>query len=81
MEAVGAAEALAELRLERGDVDGAARAANAGLRIDRYHDPLWRLLIRARDAAGDQGAATRARASYERMLAELGVEPEVFAKT
>jgi DNA-binding SARP family transcriptional activator len=72
--AVDAAQRLAQLQLEQGDPERAARAANAGLRIDRYHDPLWRLLIRARDEAGDQGAATRARSGYERMLAELGVE-------
>jgi DNA-binding SARP family transcriptional activator len=72
--AVDAAQRLAELELGRGDPEGAARAANVGLRIDRSHDPLWRLLIRGRDEAGDQGAATRARSGYERMLAELGVE-------
>ena len=71
---VDAAQRLAELSLAAGDAVEAARAAGAGLRIDRYHDPLWRLLIRARDQAGDQGAASRARSGYDRMLAELGVE-------
>ena len=56
-------------------MEGAARAASAGLRIERYHDPLWRLLIRSRDEAGDQGAASRARSAYDQMLAELGVQP------
>jgi len=59
--AVEAAEALAELLLEAGDAEGAARACARGLRIERYHDPLWRLLIRARETAGDQGAALKAR--------------------
>jgi DNA-binding SARP family transcriptional activator len=72
--AVETAVALAELLLEAGDADAAARACTSGLRIERYHDPLWRLLIRAREAAGDQGAAIRARASYGKMLADLGVE-------
>jgi DNA-binding SARP family transcriptional activator len=72
--AVESAEALAQLLLEAGDADGAARACSSGLRIERYHDPLWRLLIRAREAAGDQGAALRARAGYGKMLADLGVE-------
>ena len=71
--AVEAAQRLAEYYLSRGDPEGAARSANAGLRIERYHDPLWRLLIRSRDEAGDQGAASRARSGYDRMLAELGV--------
>lgn len=71
--AVEAAQHIAEILLERGDAEGAARAASTGLRIERYHDPLWRLLIRSRDEAGDQGAASRARSGYDRMLAELGV--------
>ena len=45
----------------------------AGLGIDPYHDPLWRLLIEARERAGDQAAASSARAAYARMLRELGV--------
>lgn len=72
--AVEAAQRRSEILLRLDDPEGAARSASAGLQIDRYHDPLWRLLIRARDEAGDQGAATRARTGYDRMLAELGVE-------
>jgi DNA-binding SARP family transcriptional activator len=72
--AVGAAQNLARLLLRQGDAAGAANACNIGLRIERYHDPLWRLLIEARDMAGDQGAASRARLGYDRMLAELGVQ-------
>jgi DNA-binding SARP family transcriptional activator len=72
--AVDAAQGLAELLLGQRDPAGAARAASAGLQVERYHDPLWRLLIRARNEAGDQGAASRAQLGYDRMLAELGVE-------
>ena len=72
---VEATQRIAEVHLRRGDTEGAARAASAGLRIERYHDPLWRLLIRSRDEAGDQGAASRARSAYDQMLAELGVQP------
>jgi DNA-binding SARP family transcriptional activator len=71
--AVDASQALAELLLERGDAAQAARVCTSGLRIERYHDPLWRLLIAARDRAGDQGAAKAARLSYDKMLAELGI--------
>jgi len=71
--AVDATQALAEILLERGDAAQAARVCTGGLRIERYHDPLWRLLIRSRDQAGDQGAAKAARLGYDRMLAELGV--------
>jgi DNA-binding SARP family transcriptional activator len=71
--AAGAAEWLAESRLAGGDPSGAARAAAAGLRVERYHDPLWRLLAEARDEAGDPVAASRARAEYRRVLDELGL--------
>jgi DNA-binding SARP family transcriptional activator len=71
--AVEASQALAELLLERGEAAAAAKASAAGLKIERYHDPLWRLLIESRDRAGDHGAATKARHGYDRMLAELGI--------
>lgn len=74
-DAVEAAQRLAEARLRRGDAAGAAQAAAAGLRIDRYHDPLWRLLASAREQAGDHVAASRARAEYAQVLAELGLDP------
>jgi hypothetical protein len=44
-----------------------------GLAIDGYHDPLWRLLVVARERAGDVAAAAGARNGYARMLADLGV--------
>ena len=72
--AVEAAQSLAELLLRRGEAQAAARVCNRGLRIERYHDPLWRLLIQARDSAGDKGAASRARLGYGQMLAELGLD-------
>ena len=71
-EVVEAARGLAELLLER-DPGGAAEACLTGLGVDPYHDPLWRILVEARERAGDQAAATSARAGYARMLAELGV--------
>ncbi len=72
VEVVEAARGLAELLLER-DPGGAAEVCLAGLGVDAYHDPLWRLLVQARERAGDQAAATSARAGYARMLADLGV--------
>jgi DNA-binding SARP family transcriptional activator len=71
-ELVEAARGLAELLLDD-DPEGAAQASAAGLAVDPYHDPLWRLLVVARERAGDQAAATSARSGYARMLAELGV--------
>jgi hypothetical protein len=46
-----------------------------GLTHDRYNDPLWRLLIVARERAGDTGAASRDRREYAAVLAGLGVAP------
>jgi DNA-binding SARP family transcriptional activator len=71
-EVVEAARALGELLLDA-DPAAAAEACLAGLAVDPYHDPSWRLLVEARERAGDAAAATSARASYGRMLAELGV--------
>ncbi len=71
-EAVEAARALAELLLD-GDPTAAAEACAAGLALDPQHDPLWRILVVARERAGDPAAATSARSGYARMLADLGV--------
>jgi DNA-binding SARP family transcriptional activator len=71
-EAVETARALAELLLDS-DPTGAAEACAAGLAIDSHHDPLWRILVEARERAGDQAAATSARSGYARVLADLGV--------
>lgn len=77
--AIEAAHALADLRLRHGDVAGAASACSQGLGIDRYHDPFWRILIAARERAGDQGAAIVARQGYRDVLAELGLDGAVAA--
>jgi DNA-binding SARP family transcriptional activator len=71
--ALEAAQGLAELLLKRGDPAAAARACSTGLWIDRLHDPLWKLLIQARERAGDRVAASRARRDYARVLEELGL--------
>jgi len=71
--ALEAAQALAELCLRSGDPAAAAHACSTGLWIDRLHDPLWKLLIEARERAGDPVAASRARRDYARVLAELGL--------
>jgi DNA-binding SARP family transcriptional activator len=71
--AAEAATALAEIALLRGETDAATRACRSGLTIDRYCDPLWRLLIESCERAGDSGAAARARQEYQLVLANLGV--------
>jgi DNA-binding SARP family transcriptional activator len=74
-ELVEAAQGLAELLLDD-DPGGAAAACEAGLRIDAHHDPLWRLLIEARQRAGDRAAASSVQQAYERMLERLGLAGE-----
>ena len=74
---VEVSRSLSELCLRQGDPRAAADAAAAGIAADRYHDPLWRLLIEAHDDAGDQGAASRARIEYGAVLAQLGLAPEL----
>jgi DNA-binding SARP family transcriptional activator len=71
--AVEAAREAAETALLEGDPRAASEACVVGLAIDRYHDPLWRLLIEARSQAGDLSAADRDRREYEAILTELGL--------
>lgn len=69
---VDTARALAELVVD-GEPADAAAVCTAALAVDAYHDPLWKLLIAARERSGDVAAASAARAAYAKMLAELGV--------
>ena len=71
---VEAAFALAELHAERGELVAAAFACERGLRVDRYRDGLWRLLIDLYERGGEAAAAARAREQYAAILVELGVE-------
>jgi DNA-binding SARP family transcriptional activator len=78
-EVVEVARGLAEAALLADDPATAIRACRIGLGHDRYHDPLWRLLIEARDRAGDVGAASRDRREYQGMLAALGLPEPVLS--
>lgn len=80
-EAVEAATIVAEDALASGDLDEAIRVCRRGLELDRFHDPLWRVLIAARDLAGDAGAASRDRREYASILEGLGLSPELAASS
>ena len=78
-QAVEAATMVAEDALGSGDLEEAIRVCRRGLELDRFHDPLWRVLIAARDQAGDAGAASRDRREYALILEGLGLNPELAA--
>ena len=62
--------------LERGDAALAATLASVAIEIDPLREVGHRLLIRAEWQRGDRGAAMRALASCEQVLAEeLGIGP------
>jgi len=71
--ALEAAEGLASEALLTGDLAACVRACHFGLALDRYQDALWRLLIAARERAGEAGAASRDRREYALVLETLGV--------
>jgi two-component SAPR family response regulator len=68
--------AAAELadRLSSSDPRAAVAAAERSLSIDPLNDAAWQCLIALRDALGDLAQAERARASYQEVLRELGLE-------
>ena len=80
-EAVEAATIVAEDALASGNLDEAIRVCRRGLELDRFHDPLWRVLIAGRDLAGDPGAASRDRREYASILEGLGLSPELAASS
>jgi len=72
LEAVELATMLAGTLSRLGEYEAAAAACVQGLERDRYHDPLWHILIDARDACGDIAAANAARSRYRRALTDMG---------
>ncbi|HJP87988.1 MAG TPA: BTAD domain-containing putative transcriptional regulator [Candidatus Limnocylindrales bacterium] len=80
-EAVEAATIVAEDALAEGDLEAAIQVCRRGLELDRFHDPLWRVLIASREMAGDAGAASRDRREYASILEGLGLGSEVRASS
>jgi DNA-binding SARP family transcriptional activator len=71
--AVDATARLANLRLQKGELQAAAETARNGLSLDRYRDDLWKLLIDAADRSGHHAEAGQARRTYAAIIDELGV--------
>ena len=75
---VAAAHRLAELEGEH-DPDGAAAAAEAGLRLDPANQLLWRDLLRARHAADGQAGVRRTLDALHAALRGIPMEAETHA--
>ena len=73
-EIVEGAVLVAEQALAAACPEAATAACGRGLDVDRYHDGLWRLLVRAQEAGGDLAAAARTHERYLSVLSELGVD-------
>ena len=67
------ARALASHLLEVGRHAAAAEVCRSALLVDRYCDPLWRLLVASLDADGELAEKARTVAQYDEILAELGI--------
>jgi DNA-binding SARP family transcriptional activator len=67
------ARALGQHLLDAARFREAADVCRSGLAVDRYSDPLWRLLVTSLDADGDLAETARASAQYDEVLAELGI--------
>ena len=62
-----------EAAMRLGIMHEASRAAERGLAVDRYADPLWRILIESLEQSSDLASADRVRRSWHEMMEELGV--------
>jgi DNA-binding SARP family transcriptional activator len=73
---VRALEVRAQVNLERGDHEAAARDAELVLALEPFRETALRLLMRALSAAGNRAEALRAYERCRRSIAEeLGVGP------
>ena len=72
-ELVEAARTLATLYAERGEAVSAVATCERGLRVDRYSDPTWALLIDIHRRSGNEAAAARAQQRYTDTLRDLDV--------
>jgi hypothetical protein len=71
---VDLASRYAEFRLSEGDPSGAEWAARQGLRVSAYDERLYRILLRAADAAGNPAGVESVMSELVRLVAE-DIEP------
>lgn len=72
---------LAEGLIGAGEPEEAAWVCRRGIQVDRYHDGLWRSLVRACELAGQPAASARARGDYRALLLDLGLPAPSNAPT
>ncbi len=65
--------AISKSALDSGQFAAAGRAAEAGLRYDRYYDDFWQTLQSALERSGRLAEAARAQHRYDEVLRELGL--------
>jgi DNA-binding SARP family transcriptional activator len=70
---VETARALAGHLADAGRHAAAAEVCRSALLVDRYSDPLWRLLVACLEADGELAEKARTVAQYDEVLAELGI--------
>lgn len=80
-EVADTASALAELELQAHRPAAAARAARAGLAADPAAEQLWRLLMRAEDAAGDKAGVHEAWRRCMQIISEIAADGEPHPAT
>jgi two-component SAPR family response regulator len=68
------AHALGTVLLEQRQSAEAVGVCRWGLANDRFHDPLWRLLLDALDADNDLAGRAKAVDAYDSVLVELGID-------
>jgi DNA-binding SARP family transcriptional activator len=80
-EVADTASALAELELRASRPAAAARAARAGLSADPAAEQLWRLLMRAEDAAGNKAGVHEAWRRCMQIISEIAADGEPHPAT
>ncbi|MDP9465278.1 MAG: bacterial transcriptional activator domain-containing protein, partial [Actinomycetota bacterium] len=73
LDMVRACTLAGDAALKLGVPQEATRMAERGLSVDRYADPLWRILIESLERSSDKASAERVRRSWQEMMDELGV--------
>jgi DNA-binding SARP family transcriptional activator len=78
--ATGARYQASVLALGHGDYGLARKLATDVLRVDRFRETAWRVLMRVAAAVGDEDAVLRAYKACEAALAEINAQPSASTR-